>query len=202
MIRAVIKSEIPTPIIDGLELINKNAGNTSLIFALSETKVRVITRDAIKADWSYFVLHKYYGLTLEYNITPYIVTPVKYRTADLFALPLLVYDMERLYPLDPVNKKRAQVVVNTFNKIEQEFRLCNKILEKLQEGRGNEEEDNYCTQILQELGYFTSNYTSQQYTVDLAVRNFMQTVEGRLIPLDIVASIDCIKCMKYKPICS
>ena len=177
--RFIYLKEIPKEYINGMELLNKNSGRTSLVFKKNNNEVRIFTRDNMKKDW----LCNGLGIGKLVNIYD---TKIKYNKYNEF--PIYIIVMPFLYPLSFENKKIINKLIKEFDKLH--ILYLNKRNNKYYEDFINEllEFFENRNQKFYNLVEFLSDYSEDQYSFDLGIRNFKQTKDGDIVFLDPVAS--------------
>lgn len=174
-------NEIPKKYIEGMELLNKNSGVTSLVFKKNDNEVRIFTRDNMKYEW---LIH---GLKIADFVD--MIESNKYPKFSLF--PIYVIDMPFLYPLSTENKKKINKALkeckDLFNHYGSRRRedLINILMEYFEDKN----------QILYDVFYFLSDY-DEMYQFDLSLRNFRQDKNGNIILLDPVVNNELITSLR------
>lgn len=190
--KAIYLKEIPKKLIEGMTLLNRNKGATSLIFLKPDKEnVRVFTRDSIKYEW----VTQSWGLKLGEYVDTIETTMYSYK---FDGEPIYVFDMPVLYPLSPENKKLVNKILKLFNDIQRKSRFDSyKILNNIWDLYNQYDEDEVPIEIeyLNTLANFLSNYPDM-YNFDISLRNFMQDSYGELIMLDPVVSRKVIELLR------
>jgi hypothetical protein len=199
--RTIYKNEIPSKYIEGLTLLNPNAGNTTLAYGdPNKEYVYIFTRDSIKHEW----------LTIDWspNRIGEFVDEFESSSHRLKDLPIYIIKMPYLYPLDNANKKIVKQIIARFKNIyysasksSMEINQYTKnitlsiqdyILNKYPDIDIEYAEDipDKIDAIIFSLYEFFKDYSDFIY--DISIRQFMQTKDGELILLDPVASIEVV----------
>ena len=169
MLRFVHRREIPKNLIEGMKLLNPNTGQTTLVYLKDENTVRCFTRDAIKFEWHV----QSWGLDIGGK-----------HCADWFRgyaypeIEIRAYEAPRLYKLSRENREHAQNITNAVLNVpyDKNRRGADTIRLARENVSAEAEYD-----ILENFGYFISNYDESQFGLDFCVQQFMQTREGVLI---------------------
>jgi hypothetical protein len=199
--KTIYPKEIPSKYIEGLTLLNPNAGNTSLAYTDSNKEwVYMFSRDVIKTE--------YLTVNFSTNKIGELIDEFYSKSHPLRDLPIYVIKMPFLYPLNTENKKIATQVTKAINYIKSKINFrsrdfTNEItlgiqdylnekypdVDDLDDILDNDNSDK-ADIILYSLYNFFSNYSDFYY--DIAVRQFKQTKDGKIVLLDPVASKDVV----------
>jgi len=173
--KAIIKKEIPTEY-QGLKVIGR--GNTSIILEKDPETAVMITRDSMKKDWLHFGI----GITKDWRI--HDIAAERHRFKDF---PVFVIEMPKLYPLDGENKGKLKEELAFFKKALKDLKIressqviADNIPELLEYYEDKDKEHS----VMHTLFQFLSDYLPEQWSWDVAKRQFAQAKDGELILVD------------------
>lgn len=178
---AIRADEIPLKYREKYQMIGR--GSTSLVFKYDDDNVLVFTRDNMKEEWIRIALQ------MSEYIEEFEVRGVS-RIRGMSNIPIAVFKMPMLYPLNSANKKIVM------NEIDRFYTILSKIRNDPNKRRYYNTEilnyyyDNYPDSILIDVLEWFGNYDISQFHFDLLPRNFMQNREGNIIPVDPVVSTE------------
>jgi len=169
-------------------------GATTIAFQKDPETAVIFTRDNIKVDWLY------HGLHMVKNNR--VITPVKkHHISGMQNFDLEMVEMPMLYPLSPENRKKVLKELkyweNALKTADTNARLTidngrrldrHKMIADLAAHYEEENPDSVITPLLQ----WIMNYDPEQYTLDLGLRQFKQTADGKIVLLDPVVSRELI----------
>lgn len=170
---AIRVDEIPQKYRDKYTMIGR--GSTSLVYEYDADNVLVFTRDTMKEEW----------LRIALQISEYIdefeVRGVS-RIRGMSDIPIMVFKMTKLFPLNPANKKLVKAEIERFHGIS--MKLQNSGKRDWNHDLVNYYYDNHPDSILMEVIEWFGNYDATQFHFDFLLRNFMQDKDGNIVPSD------------------
>lgn len=170
---AIRVDEIPKKYRDKYTMIGR--GSTSLVYEYDADNVLVFTRDTMKEEW----------IRIALNISEYIdefeVRGIS-RIRGMSDIPIMVFKMTKLFPLSPANRKLVKQEIDQFESIK--MQLMNSGKRDWNHYLLNHYYEQFPDSILIEVVEWFANYDVNQFHFDMLVRNFMQTKDGDVIPVD------------------
>ena len=180
---AVRLDELP-PKYRGAPILGRGA--TTIAFEDPDDSSRAILfmRDKMKAEWLVNGLHM--------AIREEVINPAKYyhHIAALRGEPITVIIMPKLFPLDSKNRSKVAKEIKDWTKISRDARQqsMTKHLRIDDHKYISLVDDMYQQQhpdsIIAPLISWLMNYDPSQYKMDLGIRQFKQTADGKIVLLD------------------
>jgi len=153
-------------------------GNTSIILEKDPKTVIMLTRDSMKKDWLHF------GLNLTEDWKTHEV-PVHFKRTSFEDFPVFAITLPKLRKPTGSNVKKIKEEIKLYHKNIKDLNISysdlkrniSLIVEKYYE-EGND--DSLILKVLEWL----QNYNEDQYTMDIAARQFLEDMDGNLILID------------------
>jgi len=185
MSKAIHLSEIP-PEYKHMKVIGR--GNTSIILEKDEESVVMLTRDAMKKDWLDWGI----GIAKNYKVHDLVAKDRKFKDFSVYAI-----EMPKLFKLDDANRKLVNKELLFFNKAVKELgaHYIKKNIDKLM---AHYEEKENTHSIVYKLMDFLINYHPEQWSWDVAKRQFAQDKNGEIVLIDPIVCQDLAKAMFQK----
>lgn len=188
---AVRLDEIP-PEYRKLKLLGRGA--TSLAFEKDPNTVLILTRDALKRDWLKHGLHMV--------IDDKVVVPINsHHIQGMDQIPLYAIQMPKLFPLTRENKRIVVDEIKEYTKLSREARQKannngsfdrQKWINLLTKKYKEEHPDS----LISPLFKFLLNHSANNFSIDLAKRQFMQTRDGKIVLLDPIIAEELLNLFK------
>jgi hypothetical protein len=175
---AVRVDEIPLKYREKYKMIGR--GSTSLIYQYDDNNVLVFTRDKMKEEWIKIILK------MSEYIEEFDVRGISH-IRGMSDIPIIVFKMPMLYPLNKENYKLVKQEIDRFENVKGKL-LNYKNVDYYHHDLANYYEEHYPDSILIGAIRWFSNYDVSQFHFDFHSKNFMQTKEGDIIPVDPVVS--------------
>jgi hypothetical protein len=160
-------------------------GTTSLVYDYDKDNVLVFTRDVMKEEWTRVALQ------LSNFLEEFEVRHVSH-IKGMGELPIMVYTMTKLYPLSPANKKLVKAEIERYHDLLWSIK-ANDRYGLYHQDLWNYYMEHYPNSVLMPVFDWMANYDSSQFEFDFHMKNFMQTSEGEIVPVDPVISTELYK---------
>jgi hypothetical protein len=163
-------------------------GTTTLVYEKDKDTVLVFTRDTLKEEFIRIIL-KMSTYVDEFRVFGH------HHIRGACDFPIMVFEMSKLYPLSPANRKIVQKEIDRFEKVYFGFKNNNKYNDAHQQV-SNYYNMKYPDSVLLPAIDWFANYNHTQFVYDFHLGNFMQTKDGTVVPIDPVVDTEILEIIK------